>query len=137
MNLKKDTKKQKMTKVPSFSKECLHNLHFIKNKILFTKPFQARPCWYHLVFVNTVSKMNGFYLTKDYDFLDKDYETALVWIRKFSYLMRAIITHSWFEAVLDYKPRILDPKIEGFPCLVHKLSVTLTALRYKLWWKRG
>ena len=40
--------------------------------------------------------------------------------------MRAI------ETALDYKPRILDPKIEQFPCLVRKLSVTLTALQYKL-----
>ena len=27
------------------------------------------------------------------------------------------------------KPRILDPKIEEFTCLVHKLSVTLTAVK--------
>ena len=33
---------------------------------------------------------------------------------------RAIITHSWFETALDYKPRVLDPKIEEFPCLVHR-----------------
>ena len=44
---------------------------------------------------------------------------------------RAIITRSWFETVLDYKPRILGPKIEEFPCLVHNLFVILTALRYK------
>ena len=31
-----------------------------------------------------------------------------------------------------YNPRIEDPKIEEFPCLVLKLSVTLTALQYKL-----
>ena len=37
----------------------------------------------------------------------------------------------------DYKLRILDPKIEEFPCLVHKLSVTLTALQYKPQWKMG
>ena len=48
------------------------------------------------------------------------------------YRTRAIITRSWFETALDYKPRILDPKIEEFPCLVHKLSVILTALQYKL-----
>ena len=30
----------------------------------------------------------------------------------------AIITRSWFETALDYKPRILGPKIEGFLCLV-------------------
>ena len=45
--------------------------------------------------------------------------------------MRAIVTRSGFETALDYKPRILDPNIEEFPCLVHKLSVTLTALQYK------
>ena len=43
----------------------------------------------------------------------------------------AIITLSEFETALDYKPRILDPKIEEFPCLVHKLSVTVSALQYK------
>ena len=35
------------------------------------------------------------------------------------------------KPALDYKPRILGPKIEGFPFLVHKLSVILTALQYK------
>ena len=29
--------------------------------------------------------------------------------------------------VLNHEPRILDPKMEAFSCLVHKLSVTLTA----------
>ena len=43
----------------------------------------------------------------------------------------AIITHPGFENALDYKPRILGSKIEEFPCLVHKLSVILTALQYK------
>ena len=43
--------------------------------------------------------------------------------------MPAIITHSWFETALDYKTRILETKIEEFPCLVHKLSVTLTAVK--------
>ena len=47
------------------------------------------------------------------------------------YRTRATITRSWFETALNYKPRILDQKIEEFPCLVHKLSVTLTALQYK------
>ena len=33
---------------------------------------------------------------------------------------------------LDYKPpRILGPRIAEFPCLVHKLSVILTALQHK------
>ena len=49
----------------------------------------------------------------------------------FNYHMHAIITRSWFETTLDYKLWILDPKIEEFPCLVHELSVTLTALQYK------
>ena len=53
------------------------------------------------------------------------------------YHMCATITCSWFETALKYKPRILDPKIEEFPCLVHKLSVTLTALQYKPQWKIG
>ena len=38
----------------------------------------------------------------------------------------AIIIHSWFETTLNYKP-----KVEEFPCLVHKLSEILTALHYK------
>ena len=53
------------------------------------------------------------------------------------YRTRAIITRSWFETALNYKPRILDPKIEEFPCLLHKLSVTLTALQDKPQWKMG
>ena len=43
----------------------------------------------------------------------------------------AIITISKFETALDYKLQNLDPKIEDFPCLVHKLPLTLTALQYK------
>ena len=56
---------------------------------------------------------------------------------QYYYHMRAIITRSWFETGLDYNPRILGPKIEEFPCLVHKLSVILTALLYKPHWKMG
>ena len=41
------------------------------------------------------------------------------------------ITRFWFDTALNYKPRILDSKIEAFPCLVHKFFVTLTALQYK------
>ena len=36
-----------------------------------------------------------------------------------------IWNHSWFQTARDYKPQILDPNIEEFPCLVHRLSVTL------------
>ena len=49
----------------------------------------------------------------------------------FKYHMLTIITRSRFETALDLKPRILDPKIEQFPDIVHELSVTLTALQYK------
>ena len=45
--------------------------------------------------------------------------------------------HAPLWLALDYKPRILGPKIEGFSCLVHKLSVVLTALQYKPQWKNG
>ena len=45
----------------------------------------------------------------------------------------ATITCSWFEAALNYKLPILDPKIEEFPFLVHKLSVTLTAVCNNAW----
>ena len=44
------------------------------------------------------------------------------------YCTCTITTLSWFETALDYKLRILGPKIEDFPCLLHKLSVTLTTL---------
>ena len=53
------------------------------------------------------------------------------------YRTRAIITRSWFETALDYKLQNLDPKIEEFPCLVHKFAVTPTALQYKPQWKMG
>ena len=53
------------------------------------------------------------------------------------YRTRAIITRSWFETALVYKPQILASKIEEFHCLVHKLSVTLTALQYKPRWRWG
>ena len=42
----------------------------------------------------------------------------------FKYRTHAIITCSWFETALNYKPRILDPKIEEFPCLVPGLFST-------------
>ena len=45
------------------------------------------------------------------------------------YCTHAIITR--FETALNYNPWILDPEIEEFPCLPHKLSVTSTALQYK------
>ena len=60
------------------------------------------------------------------------------WIIHYYYLKyctRAIITRSWFETSLNYKTQILGSKIEVFPCLVHKLSVILTALQCKPQWK--
>ena len=33
--------------------------------------------------------------------------------------------------LIIFKPQILAPKIEEFPCLVHKLFVILTTLQYK------
>ena len=47
----------------------------------------------------------------------------------------AIITGSWFETALNYKPQILGSKIEEFPYLVHELSVIATALQYEPQWK--
>ena len=44
------------------------------------------------------------------------------------YPTHPIITHSWFETLLDHKPRILGSKIKEFPCLVQTLSVIVTAL---------
>ena len=40
------------------------------------------------------------------------------------------------KPALDYKPRTLRSKIEEFPCLVHKLSLVLTALQYEKWGKK-
>ena len=51
---------------------------------------------------------------------------------KKKYRMGSIITCPCFETALNYKLLILDQKFEEFPCLVHTLSVTLTALQYKL-----
>ena len=36
-----------------------------------------------------------------------------------------------FDTALNYKPRILDPAMKEFSCLVHKLFVTLTAQQCK------
>ena len=47
----------------------------------------------------------------------KKYIGRAMFIVQATYRTRAIITRSWFEITLDYKPRILDPKIEEFPCL--------------------
>ena len=55
------------TKVHSFLKQCLHDLHFMKTRsfhqILISKLAQlasaGRPCFHKMK--NTVSKMNGFY----------------------------------------------------------------------------
>ena len=64
------------------------------------------------------------------------YKEGLIWIliqsRLLDYLVelwswvnhklctRAIITLSYFETTVNYKPWILDPKIEEFLCLLHK-----------------
>ena len=42
---------------------------------------------------------------------------------EYIYRTRAIITHSWSETALVYKPRILGLKNEEFLFLVHKWSV--------------
>ena len=49
--------------------------------------------------------------------------TQFLQFSSLKYSMPSTITCPWFETALNYKPRILDPKIEEFPCLVHKLSV--------------
>ena len=59
----------------------------------------------------------------------------LLCLREKKYRMGSIITCPCFETALNYKLLILDQKFEEFPCLVHTLSVTLTALQYKLQWK--
>ena len=39
-------------------------------------------------------------------------------LEKIVYRMPAIITRSWFETALDYKPEVLGSQIEEFPCLL-------------------
>ena len=53
--------------------------------------------------------------------------------RVLNYSTCAIITPSWFETALDYKPRIF----EEFPSLLHKLSLILIAFDYKPKWTMG
>ena len=69
--------------------------------------------------------------------LMKDFDNFMSSKRIIKYRTHATITRYWFETTLNYKPRILDPKIEELRCLVHKLSVTLTGLQYKPQWKIG
>ena len=63
--------------------------------------------------------------------IHKLFKRAFDWIQN-EYRTHAIITRSWFETALDDKPLMIDTTIEEFPCLVHKLSVKLTTLQYKL-----
>ena len=56
----------------------------------------------------------------------RDFET-----RNYS-IFRIITVSVPLQPALVYKPLILGPKIEEFPCLVHKLFIILTALQYKL-----
>ena len=56
-------------------------------------------------------------------------KTSNPYSENITYRTSAIIIRSCFETALNYKPPILDLKIVEFPCLVHKLSVTLTALQ--------
>ena len=69
--------------------------------------------------------------------LEKCWKTKLRFPIDFNYCTGATITPSWFEAALNYKPRILDKRIGEFPCSVHNLSVTLTTLQYNPQWKKG
>ena len=49
--------------------------------------------------------------------------TSIIWI---TYRTQAIIL---IRNRFDYRPQILEPKIEEFLCLLHKLSVTLITLQ--------
>ena len=66
------------------------------------------------------------------------------WLRKFSLNLittkdrtLATITRSLFETALNYKPRILDPNIEEFPCLISLQSLVQGQYRartgFSLW----
>ena len=50
----------------------------------------------------------------------------------FDYRTCAIISRSWFEAALVYKPQILSLKNEEFPFLVYKLSAIYDAAKVKI-----
>ena len=52
-------------------------------------------------------------------------------LHKSIYRTRAIITCSWSETALAYKPRILGLKNEEFLFLVHKWSLISTAVKIK------
>ena len=79
-----------------------------------------------------------FLVEEDEEALKKELKEAFrIYDKEGMYRTRATKSRSWFETALNYKPRILDPENEEFPCLVHKLSVTTTALQYKSQWKIG
>ena len=62
--------------------------------------------------------INGFLA-----FNDGDVFLLISLISDLKYRTRAIITRSWSETALVYKPRILGLKNEEFSFLVHKWSV--------------
>ena len=53
--------------------------------------------------------------------------------RFYSNYILKFIYHSWLLPTLNYKPRILDTKIEGFHFIVQKLFVIITDLQYEKW----
>ena len=51
-----------------------------------------------------------FFFCEEYSTRWSTFKNKIFWKLWFlKYLTRAIITHSWFETALDYKPRILGP----------------------------
>ena len=73
---------------------------------------------------------------KTYIQISFTYNLVIQFVTKNLYRTRAIITRSWFEKVLEFKPWIFSPDFLVL-WLVHKLSAILTTLDYKSHWRRG
>ena len=60
--------------------------------------------------------------------IDANRDTLVVFMKKICWIASLVHFRSWFETALDYKPRILGPKIEEFPCW--KLGVCFVRCRF-------
>ena len=99
----------------AFSKSCLHNLKLTQFGGTFTKSFKLTSAeWFGKITTKlsqlTLSLPVVRHFVKN---ARKNFAFELViWFQPRGhtvYRTRAIITRSWFETALDYKPRILDP----------------------------
>ena len=85
--------------------------------------YKIRPdSLFHLIMKNHIWDRLNFMYSEKASKIRKISHLLDFTLSKFKYRMHAIISRSWFEAALVYKPRILSLKNEKFPFLVHKLS---------------